>query len=137
MLLSKLYTRLLLLAPAAFVHASSMAPLEWNNNAAELIFCEGSNNGAYGYKLSTDTSSNCDPAGVLIRMKPGQSYELTLRNAASTKTNLHTHGLHISGSGNSDDTRREVDPGNCLTYHWDIPSDHMGGTFWMHSHAHE
>ena len=94
-------------------------------------------NGAYGYKLTTDTSSNCEPAGVLIRMKPGQSYELTLRNAASTKTNLHTHGLHISGSGNSDDTRREVDPGNCLIYHWDIPSDHMGGTFWMHSHAHE
>ncbi|CAB9530109.1 Multicopper oxidase mco [Seminavis robusta] len=126
---------LLLVLPSGSV-ASSMAPVSWSsNNEAELIFCEGSG-GEYGYKLSSDTSGSCDPAGVLVRMSPGQSYKLTLRNEASVETNLHTHGLHISGDGNADDPRRKVQPGMCLIYHWDIPSDHMGGTFWMHAHSH-
>jgi FtsP/CotA-like multicopper oxidase with cupredoxin domain len=114
-----------------------MAEVVWNNNnEAEIVFCEG-NSGSFGYKLAADTSNDCDPAGVLIRMSPHVSYKLTLRNEASVETNIHTHGLHISGSGNADDPRREVDPGSCLVYHWDIPSDHMGGTFWFHAHVHE
>ena len=72
-------------------------------------------------------------------MEPGNTYKLTLRNTAadsSLYTNIHTHGLHISGSGDADDITRKVPGGSCLDYTWDIPSDHPGGTYWYHPHYH-
>ena len=72
-------------------------------------------------------------------MTPGTTYKLTLQNdsADSTlKTNIHTHGLHITGSGDGDDVTRFVTGGNCLEYTWDIPADHPGGTNWYHPHYH-
>ena len=50
--------------------------------------------------------------------------------------NIHTHGLHISGSGNSDDVTRHTKAGECSFYQYSIPSDHMGGTHWYHPHVH-
>eukprot|EP00755_Sulcionema_specki_P004536 Sspe_Gene.30298::Locus_14959_Transcript_1_1_Confidence_1.000_Length_5437::g.30298::m.30298 len=79
----------------------------------------------------------CLSPGPLIRMEGGKRYRMTLRNeVAGAVTNLHTHGLHISGSGNADDVTRRVEYGGCLDYAWDIPSDHYGGTFWYHAHRH-
>lgn len=72
-------------------------------------------------------------------MTPGNTYKLTLRNDSTDsnlKTNIHTHGLHITGSGDGDDITRFVAGGNCLDYTWDIPSDHPGGTNWYHPHYH-
>jgi FtsP/CotA-like multicopper oxidase with cupredoxin domain len=69
-------------------------------------------------------------------MMPGTDYIMTVQNTASVPTNVHTHGLHISGDGNADDPTRYVDAGCSLKYHWNIPSDHMGGTYWMHAHRH-
>ena len=43
-------------------------------------------------------------------------YKLTLVNTAHINTNLHTHGLHVSGVGTVDDVTRVVEPGMCLTY---------------------
>lgn len=31
---------------------------------------------------------------------------------------------------------KHVSPGNTYTYSTDLPSNHMGGTFWMHPHRH-
>jgi len=72
-------------------------------------------------------------------MTPGNTYKLTLHNSAknsTVKTNIHTHGLHIAGSGDGDDITRFVTGGSCLDYTWDIPSDHPGGTNWYHPHYH-
>mmetsp|Transcript_12949 Transcript_12949/g.19336 ORF Transcript_12949/g.19336 Transcript_12949/m.19336 type:complete len:378 (+) Transcript_12949:503-1636(+) len=72
-------------------------------------------------------------------MTPGTTYKLTLHNSAddsTLKTNIHTHGLHITGSGDGDDITRFVTGGSCLDYTWDIPSDHPGGTNWYHPHYH-
>ena len=56
---------------------------------------------------------------------------------AGTKANLHTHGLHISGDGNSDDITRYANVGeSCLTYTYNVSSSHMGGTYWYHVHVH-
>ena len=49
-------------------------------------------------------------------MQPQQLYALTLINTADINTNLHTHGLHVSGVGTVDDVTRVVEPGMCLTY---------------------
>jgi len=51
-------------------------------------------------------------------------------------TNLHTHGLHVSPTGNSDNVFREIPPGSSAQYSFAIPADHPSGTFWYHPHKH-
>lgn len=100
-----------------------------------IEFCSGGPT-AYGYKQPG--SVDCASPGPLIRLEKGKRYKITLRNTAlpATVTNLHTHGLHISGSGNSDDVTRVVSTGNCLSYAWELSRDHAGGTHWYHAHHH-
>ena len=107
-----------------------------------LEFCEGENDEnttVFGYRLPCP-EGDCEcpgGSGPIIRLVPGTKYRLTLRNSALQDTNLHTHGLHIVGSGDSDDVTRTVSAeGYCLDYTWDIASDHPGGTYWYHAHHH-
>ena len=96
-------------------------------------------NACTGYRIPGDSTPCGSKPGPLIRMTPGTTYKLTLHNAAqdsTLKTNIHTHGLHITGSGDGDDVTRFVTGGNCLDYTWDIKSDHPGGTNWYHPHYH-
>ncbi|MDQ3914889.1 MAG: multicopper oxidase family protein [Actinomycetota bacterium] len=51
-------------------------------------------------------------------------------------TNLHTHGLHVSPRGNSDNVLLAVAPQTTQPYHVEIPKDHAPGTFWYHAHGH-
>ncbi|TBB58228.1 multicopper oxidase family protein [Rhizobium ruizarguesonis] len=51
-------------------------------------------------------------------------------------TNLHTHGLWVSPSGNSDNVLLSINPQTKFTYEYNIPSDHPSGTFWYHTHRH-
>ena len=50
------------------------------------------------------------------RFAPHRFYSLTLYNNAHVDTNLHTHGLHVSGVGTVDDVTRVAKPGECLVY---------------------
>jgi FtsP/CotA-like multicopper oxidase with cupredoxin domain len=134
----------LLLAVAcstSVVWASYPADLQWSvscpsgiDYCATMEFCQSGN--AFGYRMSGETG--CTYPGPLIRLKAGSKYLMTLENTASssTETNLHTHGLHIVGQGDSDDVVRHVSGGNCLEYTWDLDAQHPGGTYWYHSHIH-
>lgn len=51
-------------------------------------------------------------------------------------TNLHTHGLHVSPAGNSDNVLIAIAPGEEFFYEIKIPTDHHAGTFWYHPHVH-
>ena len=51
-------------------------------------------------------------------------------------TNLHSHGLHVSPSGISDNVMRMMEPGESYDIEIAIPSDHIPGTNWYHPHAH-
>ena len=51
-------------------------------------------------------------------------------------TNMHTHGLWISPSGNSDNVLIKINPGVAFQYEYNIPPDHPSGTFWYHPHLH-
>jgi len=51
-------------------------------------------------------------------------------------SNIHTHGLHISGESPSDDVTRFFEGQRGGDFVWDIPADHMGGTYWYHAHHH-
>jgi FtsP/CotA-like multicopper oxidase with cupredoxin domain len=98
-----------------------------------LTFCDtGSTN--FGY--SQATGSGCISPGPVIRLEKGKRYAMRLENSVSGEvTNLHTHGLHISGDGHSDDVTRHVSSGNCLDYIWDLEHE-VEGTKWYHAHHH-
>ena len=51
-------------------------------------------------------------------------------------TNLHTHGLHVSPSGDADNVFRVVKPGHRFTYRYHIPLDNPAGSYWYHPHHH-
>ncbi|MGH7922808.1 MAG: multicopper oxidase family protein, partial [Candidatus Dormibacteraceae bacterium] len=53
-----------------------------------------------------------------------------------TTTNLHTHGLHVSPKGNSDNVFISIPPGQSFQYRYDLPENHPAGTFWYHPHHH-
>ncbi len=88
--------------------------------------------------------------GPTLMMEPGNTYVLRFRNllpfepASSVHndfkdpnvTNVHTHGLHISGESPGDDVTRLFEGGFGGDYVYDIPADHMGGTYWYHAHHH-
>mmetsp|Transcript_25597 Transcript_25597/g.38383 ORF Transcript_25597/g.38383 Transcript_25597/m.38383 type:complete len:430 (+) Transcript_25597:72-1361(+) len=126
----------------AFARASYPEALKWEgcengSLCATLEFCGDDSN--FGYRTIGDETACGSKPGPLIRMTPGNTYKLTLRNNildSNVNTNIHTHGLHISGSGDADDATRSVSGGSCLNYTWNIPNDHPGGTYWYHPHYH-
>ncbi|XP_076825148.1 uncharacterized protein LOC143470760 [Clavelina lepadiformis] len=51
-------------------------------------------------------------------------------------TNIHTHGLHISGEEPQDNVFVDVGPGQSYNYYYQINEDQPAGTFWYHPHLH-
>jgi L-ascorbate oxidase len=91
--------------------------------------------------------------GPTISMKPGQTARITLKNelpalecpggdintpkpGCYSRTNLHSHGLWVSPSGNSDNVLLTILPGATFQYEYNVPEDHPAGTFWYHPHSH-
>ncbi len=90
-----------------------------------------------------------DFVAPVIRVAPGRKLTVDLDNRLEScgdkrpgghgcynDTNLHTHGLWISPSGNSDNVLVSIAPGEKFRYEYDIPADHPAGTFWYHPHRH-
>jgi FtsP/CotA-like multicopper oxidase with cupredoxin domain len=46
------------------------------------------------------------------------------------------HGLHVSGLSPGDDVFATISPGESLLYSFQLPENHMGGTFFYHPHHH-
>ena len=88
--------------------------------------------------------------GPTLRMIPGRKYVVQFENHSPYEpksdvhnnfkdpnvTNVHTHGMHISPAGPSDDVLRFFEGGTGGDYVYDIPAHHMGGTYWYHAHHH-
>ena len=60
-------------------------------------------------------------------------YPTVLREAP---LNLHTHGLHVSPSGNADNVLLSIPAGMGNTYDYAVPSNMPNGLYWYHSHRH-
>ena len=75
------------------------------------------------------------PAPTLV-VKPGDTLKIKLLNSISMATNFHTHGLHVSPSGNSDNPFVEIKSRKSFQYIIKIPKNHPSGTFWYHPHHH-
>jgi FtsP/CotA-like multicopper oxidase with cupredoxin domain len=89
--------------------------------------------------------------GYTWELKPGDLLSVDMRNRLPplphsemtmsrphdwTTTNLHTHGLHVSPSGNADNIFLSIPPGHHQRYEIPIPDDHPAGLFWYHPHNH-
>jgi L-ascorbate oxidase len=97
---------------------------------------------------------NGELVGPTMRVRPGQLLKINLMNKLPqddpscqsnqsqdiphcyNSTNLHTHGWHVSPTGNSDNVLLDIKPGTNLDYEYYLPKDHPAGTFWYHSHRH-
>lgn len=110
------------------VLASRDSVLEVELRAAPGVTMAGRRTRALGY--------NGASPGPTLRVAPGDLLRVTLANDLDSTTNLHTHGLHVSPEGNSDNVFRMVEPGESAHYEYAIPSDHPTGTFWYHPHHH-
>ncbi|CAB9506477.1 Multicopper oxidase mco [Seminavis robusta] len=90
--------------------------------------------------------------GPTIKISPGDNVRILFKNNLSQQSgavlsgtnvyhkpdtaNIHFHGGHVSGELPSDDVREGVSPGSEYQYETLFPSDHMGGTHWIHPHFH-
>eukprot|EP00603_Paraphysomonas_imperforata_P006829 CAMPEP_0114427012 /NCGR_PEP_ID=MMETSP0103-20121206/8111_1 /TAXON_ID=37642 ORGANISM="Paraphysomonas imperforata, Strain PA2" /NCGR_SAMPLE_ID=MMETSP0103 /ASSEMBLY_ACC=CAM_ASM_000201 /LENGTH=626 /DNA_ID=CAMNT_0001596025 /DNA_START=10 /DNA_END=1886 /DNA_ORIENTATION=+ len=96
--------------------------------------------------------SNILQPGPVLKFKAGDTVEVVFVNNLgpehtthtgsinsyhyANKTNLHTHGLHVTAEDPQDNVLKTVDPQTSHTYRYSIPQDHAGGTFWYHAHHH-
>jgi FtsP/CotA-like multicopper oxidase with cupredoxin domain/peroxiredoxin len=97
-------------------------------------------------------SYNGSLVGPTLRAKPGDVLRIRVENRlpqlpevpvhvvnvphALNSTNIHTHGLHVSPEGNSDNIYLDIKPGQTQDYEIRIPQGHVAGTFWYHPHRH-
>ena len=65
----------------------------------------------------------------------GGEHDVNVPHGFNT-TNLHTHGLHVSPSGISDNVFLTIEPGQDQRYEIALHESHPGGTFWYHPHKH-
>jgi FtsP/CotA-like multicopper oxidase with cupredoxin domain len=71
-----------------------------------------------------------------LSVQPGDLLRVNVVNQMSQITNLHTHGLHVSGEGNADNVFVHIEPNGSFQYEYPIPADHPWGLYWYHPHAH-
>jgi len=88
--------------------------------------------------------------GPTLRLRRNETLKLTIVNTLSGNNpdpgmnsfrqpltfSYHTHGLHVSPSGQSDNIFLEVHPNQQEQHVIQIPHDHAPGLHWYHSHHH-
>ncbi|MEU6971095.1 multicopper oxidase domain-containing protein [Kitasatospora aureofaciens] len=115
-----------------------------------------------GYGTATTRTYNGTIPGPTLRVRGGDTLRLTQVNGLPPNEphsgghnlphnlnsfNLHTHGLHVSPSGDADNVHREFAPRTAEEVEAgapepryvttvDIPADHPAGTHWYHPHLH-
>ena len=89
-----------------------------------------------GNTLRIELSNQLDANDPSCVANPPQGLSLPPGVSCFNTTNLHTHGLHVSPAGNSDNVLLNIAPQTSFPYEVNIPADHPSGTFWYHSHRH-
>jgi len=101
---------------------------------------------------SPGTDPNIPFVAPTVVTAPGETVRVALKNDLKPEpdcaqpslntphcfnsTNLHSHGLWVSPSGNSDNVMLTLRPGVSFEYEYNLPADHPAGTFWYHPHLH-
>ncbi len=88
-----------------------------------------------GETRTTRSFEGSYPAPTLVA-RPGDTLRIKLVNELDEVTSLHTHGLHVSPSANSDNVFLAIEPHTEFDFEIKIPADHPAGTYWYHPHVH-
>jgi FtsP/CotA-like multicopper oxidase with cupredoxin domain len=104
-----------------------------------------------GYRLFMRTYEGSSP-GPTLRVQPGDTMRIKLVNDLPPNredepanlnhphhfntTNFHFHGSHVSPQGISDNSLREMEPGQSYDIEIALPNDHTRGSYWYHPHHH-
>jgi FtsP/CotA-like multicopper oxidase with cupredoxin domain len=111
------------------------------------ITMEYANHTTAAFSLYNTRLLNGTMPGPTLKVSAGDTLQVLFENNLETQdtavtgghnvyqdpddSNLHFHGLHVSGELKSDDVRLRVEPGEHFTYNTTIPIDHMPGTHWL------
>jgi FtsP/CotA-like multicopper oxidase with cupredoxin domain len=74
--------------------------------------------------------------GPTLYVNPGDTLRIHYVNQLTQETNLHTHGLHVSPLGNSDNVLLIIPPGASNDFEIQVPANHPQGLYWYHPHRH-
>jgi FtsP/CotA-like multicopper oxidase with cupredoxin domain len=86
--------------------------------------------------------------GPTLRVKRGDKLKINFKNSLPYTntvnvlgherdvTNLHTHGLHVSPSGNADNMMLQFNPGQSFTHEYDLSYQYPGSMCFYHPHIH-
>mmetsp|Transcript_28431 Transcript_28431/g.71923 ORF Transcript_28431/g.71923 Transcript_28431/m.71923 type:complete len:814 (-) Transcript_28431:63-2504(-) len=77
-------------------------------------------------------SVDCNATGLMSNQPRGTNGSYCFLNS----TNIHTHGMHMSGIAPGDSIFTRLGPGNTGEWYFEIPANHLGGTHWYHPHLH-
>ncbi|WP_336923701.1 multicopper oxidase family protein [Aquipuribacter sp. SD81] len=90
-----------------------------------------------GYDVpGADPAADSGLPGPTLVVQPGDRLRVRLLNDLPEPTNLHTHGLHVSGEGTGDNVFRVVESLDAMDVTVDLRADHRPGTHWYHPHLH-
>ncbi len=104
----------------------------------------GSNGPTQGEGLYPGPTLKVDPGDTLVFRLVNEMEGMTipdftdlLGNVISwVPVNNHTHGLHVSPAGNSDNVVLSIPAGESNTYTYQIDTDQPQGLYWYHPHRH-
>jgi FtsP/CotA-like multicopper oxidase with cupredoxin domain len=88
------------------------------------------------WEISPGDTLRIDLQNDLPKLEHHEEHVDLTRPHEWTTTNLHTHGLHVSPSGNADNVFLSVAPGATRQLEIPVPEDHPAGIFWYHPHRH-
>ena len=74
--------------------------------------------------------------GPTLRVRPGDTVRIHLRNELGEPTNLHSHGMYVSPIGISDNVLRTMKAHSNNDFVLKLPRNVDPGTYWYHTHLH-
>lgn len=74
--------------------------------------------------------------GPTLRLWPGDTLRIHLRNRLGEPTNLHSHGMYVSPIGISDNVLRTMKAHSNNDFVLKLPRNVDPGTYWYHTHLH-
>ena len=81
-------------------------------------------------------SYNGGVPGPTLRVRAGDTLNISLRNGLADPSNLHVHGLHVSPENNGDNMFVMIEAGASFDYQYKLPTNHPPGVYWYHPHHH-
>jgi len=107
----------------------------------DVTFEAGFGPATMGGRTVSTYNFNGQVPGPTLRLQSGETLGIALTNEMDETTNLHTHGLHVSPAGNSDNVFVHLMPGETFAYEYAISRDgisglYIPGLYWYHPHMH-